>query len=260
VPAVLPGLESVELVDRERRILWQLLSQLYAPCADQAVSIQQCVQEARPCAGCKPAARLLADKIKEGATPDQARDLYGVRFGPNVKQIEPADSPSRGPADAPVTVMVWSDFECPHCGLAVPFLDRIIEKFSGRVRLVHKFYPLRQHSYAEGSARAAIAAQNQGKYWEMERILFAHQKEQTEADLLKYATELKLDIQRFRADMTAERTSKILERDHADAEKAGLSGTPLILINGREFDSAYFHLEPDLEPWIALELELLSRR
>ena len=255
-PRSLPGLEGIELDTRENNLFWGLVSQLYAPCPSEAVSIAQCVEESRPCPACRPAARLLAEKVRAGATGDQARELYGVRFGPNLKQVDPADSPSRGPADAPVTIIVFSDFECPHCRHAMPLLERALEKFSPRVRLVHKFYPLRQHSNAEGAARAAIAAQNQGKYWEMERMLFGHQSELGESDLDRYAKQLGLDMQRFRADLKAPQTTKTLERDHADGERAGLSGTPFILVNGREFDSAYFHVEPDLDAWIRLELSL----
>jgi protein-disulfide isomerase len=214
------------------------------------------VEESRACAACRPATRLLAEKVHAGATVEQAREIYALRFGPSVKVVDAADSPAHGPADAPVTIVVFSDFECPHCRHAMPYLDRAVQKFSPRVRLVHKFYPLRQHTYAEGAARAAIAAQNQGKYWEMERVLFAHQSDQTESDLDRYAQELGLDMGRFHADLKAARTGKILERDHDDAERAGLSGTPFILVNGREFDSSYFHVDPDLDAWIRLELEL----
>ncbi len=258
-PRDLPGLSPPELSLREKRVWWQLLSELYAPCQSEAVSIRQCVEDARPCAACKPAALLLADKVKEGVTPAQARDLYGARFGPNVVQVAAADSPARGPADAPVTIMVWSDFECPHCRLAMPLIDHVVEKYAPKVRLVHKFYPLRQHTHAEGAARAAIAAQNQGRYWEMERTLFAHQDEQGEADLERYARDLGLDVRRWKADKDADRTSKILERDHADAERAGLTGTPFILVNGRPFESG-FHVDPDLDAWVGLELELSASR
>jgi protein-disulfide isomerase len=259
-PRLLPGLGAVDLDARENRVFWNMISQLYAPCPSEAVSIVQCIDEKRACAACMPAARLIAEKIKAGATPDQAREIYGMRFGPNVKQVDAADSPARGPADAPVTIMVWSDFECPHCRHALPVIESLVEKNAPRVRLVHKFYPLRQHTHAEQAARAAIAAQNQGRYWEMERTLFEHQSEQEGSDLDRYAEGLKLDMNRFHADEASERTTKILERDHADAERAGLSGTPFILVNGREFDGTYFHVESDLDPWIKLELELIGKR
>ncbi|MFT3767206.1 MAG: thioredoxin domain-containing protein [Minicystis sp.] len=255
-PKALPGLEGIELDTRDNNTFWALVSQLYAPCPSEAVSIAQCIEESRPCAACRPAARLLAEKVQAGITGDQARELYAVRFGPNLKEVDPADSPSLGPSDAPITIIVFSDFECPHCRHAMPLLDRALQKFSPRVRLVHKFYPLRQHSHAEAAARAAIAAHNQGKYWEMEKVLFGHQADLGDSDLERYAKELGLDMKRFRNDLQDKRTTKILERDHADGERAGLSGTPFILVNGREFDSTYFHVDPDLDAWIRLELEL----
>jgi protein-disulfide isomerase len=259
-PKPLPGLEKLTLEGREKALFWQLLSQLYAPCPSEAVSLRQCIEETRPCAACTPAAQLLGEKVREGATADEAREVYGERFGPNVKHVDVADSPTLGPADAPVTIMVWSDFECPHCRMALPVIERIVEAHQGQVRLVHKFYPLRQHTHAATSARAAVAAQNQGHYWEMERTLFEHQDEQSDADLDRYARELKLDLKRFHADMSAARTEKILARDHDDAERAGLTGTPFILINGREFDTAHFHVNLDLNAWVTLELELLTKK
>jgi 2-hydroxychromene-2-carboxylate isomerase len=254
----LPGLESIVLEGRERETFWQILNELYAPCPSQAVSIRQCIEEARPCAACTPAALLLGEKIREGASAAEAREVYGVRFGPDVKPIDVADSPARGPADAPVTIVVWSDFGCPHCKHAMPVLDKVFEKHAGQVRLVHKFYPLRQHTYSAGAARAAIAAQNQGRYWEMERLLFENQDAQTETDLDGYAKDLKLDLKRFHADMASARTDKILTRDHDDAERAGLAGTPHIVINGRPFEGGHFNVNLDLDAWVTLELELVG--
>jgi protein-disulfide isomerase len=255
----LPGIDTDKLSLRERGLFWDLVSQLYAPCTEQAVSIAQCVQESRPCASCRPAATLLADKVHQGATAEEGRSVYATRFGPNIKKVDVADSPAKGPADAPVTILVWSDFQCPHCRLALPMLDGIFEKFSPKVRLVHKFYPLHSHTTAEPAARAAIAAQNQGRYWEMERLLFAHQDAQQPKDLEDYGKQLQLDIKRFRVDQASDTTGKILARDRADADRSGLNGTPFILINGREFDLSFFHLESDLEAWVALEVELAGK-
>lgn len=258
-PKTLPGVDIDKLSLRERGLFWDLVSQLYAPCTDQAVSIAQCVQESRPCAACRPAATLLADKVHQGATAEESRTVYATRFGPNLKKVDVADSPAKGPPDAPVQILVWSDFQCPHCRIALPILDGILDKFSPKVRLVHKFYPLHGHVTAEPAARAAIAAQNQGHYWEMERLLFGHQDAQQPRDLEGYGKELNLDLKRFRADQTADATGKIIARDRADADRSGLNGTPFILINGREFDLSFFHLETDLEAWIALEVEMATR-
>lgn len=255
-PKPLPGLGDIELSRREAALFDQLITELYAPCPSEAVPLRQCVEESRSCAACVPAARLLAQKVRSGITAEQGRGLYKARFGPELKQVALDDSPAKGPADAKVTIVVFSDFECPFCGRAMPLIEHAFEKFSPRVRLVHKFYPLRQHEWAEGAARAAIAAMAQGKYWEMEKALFEHQRDLRPADLDQYAVELGLDLQRFRADMRSARATQILERDHAEGERAGLNGTPMVIINGREVDFAYFHLETDLEPWIRTELDL----
>jgi protein-disulfide isomerase len=93
----------------------------------------------------------------------------------------------------------------------------------------------------------------------MERLLFAHQDAQQPKDLEDYGKQLQLDIKRFRVDQAADTAGKILARDRADADRSGLNGTPFILINGREFDLSFFHLETDLEAWIALEVELAGK-
>lgn len=252
----LPGVDTSELSDREKALFGKLVAELYAPCPEQAVSIAQCVEEARPCAACPKAARFLADRAHRGTLAEDARSAYATRFGPDVKQIAIGDSPSRGPEDAKVTIVVWSDFECPHCRMVMPILDRVVAANVKQVRLVHKFYPLKSHSRAEPAARAAIAAKNQGHYWEMEDLLFKNQQRLTDADLDQYAGSLKLDMRRFHSDLQAPATSDALARDRAEADRLGLTGTPFIFINGREFNFDYFHVDADLEPWIALELEL----
>lgn len=253
-PEELPGVDTSELVARERSQWWRLVSQLYAPCPDQAVSIAQCVREARACAACPAAARLLATQVRAGASVSECERVYGLRFGPTQHAVDLSGSPSKGPEGAPVTIVVWSDFQCPHCKHAMPILDAVFEKHSPDVRLVHKFYPLRAET--RPPAKAAIAALAQGRYWPMEKALFDNQNAQAETDLDRYAVELKLDRKKFRADMASDQTEKMIERDKAEATKAGLTGTPFILINGREFDMAYFALDSDLEKWVALEIEL----
>lgn len=255
-PEELPGVDTTELVRRERHTWWQLVSQLYAPCTDQAVSLVQCVRESRSCAACLPGARLLADKIRGGATAAQAQNAYGVRFGPDVKTIDLADSPARGPADAPVQIVVWSDFECPACKRSMPFIDAAVEQHAPKVRLIHKVYPLSAHKHGDAAARTAIAAHAQGKYWPMEHLLFDNQQRLEDADLLGYARTVGLDLKRYQADIAGERATTIIARDRAEADRAGLQGTPFIVINGRQFDLGLFSLQGELDTWIATEISL----
>lgn len=255
-PEELPGIDTKDLVPRERSQWWKLVSSLYSPCEDQAVSIAQCVKEARPCTACPAAARLLASRAKTGATVTESENVYAARFGPSVKKADLKGAPSKGPEDAPVTIVVWSDFGCPACKMALPIIDEVFEKRSPFVRVVHKPYPLPQHTHSSEAARASIAAHAQGRYWEMERILFDNQQKHAESDLLGYASSLKLDMKRFKADMASESSYLVIEKSRAEANRAGLTGTPFILINGRQFDSTYFTIVPDLDEWVALEIEL----
>lgn len=258
-PQDLPGVDTSDLVAREKRQWWKLVSQLYSPCPEEAVSIAQCVKEQRPCAACPAAAQMLASRVRAGATVAESEAAYGARFGPNIKKPDLTGSPSRGPEDALVTVVVWSDFQCPACKRAMPVIDEAVEKHAAHVRLVHKMYPLKFHTHAEVAAKAAVAAHNQGRYWQFEKLLFDNQHALTETDLDKYAKAVGLDMTRFHADMASEKTAAVIQRDKSEADKAGLNGTPFILVNGREVISGLFPLESELEPWIALDVDLARR-
>jgi protein-disulfide isomerase len=254
-PAVLPDLDVSFLSARERLAFDDLVRTLIAPCADTALPLEACVRDERACAACRPAARLLAQKIHQGATKADATAIYGKRFGP-AREVNIGDSPVRGAAAAKVTVVVWSDFECPACKRMVPFIEGAVSARSADTRLVHKMYPLSQHPRAEPAARAAIAAQLQGKYWEMEELLFRTTALE-DADLEAHARSLGLDVIRFQVDMASARVTKRLEADRKQAEDLGLTGTPFVMVNGREFDLGFFS-PTELDAWLATDAALAT--
>jgi protein-disulfide isomerase len=237
-----------------------MLQTTYAPCPAEAVTLDVCIKEKRACNACAPAARFLAERVKAGLAKSNIQRAYGLRFGNDVRQVDIADSPVKGPPNAPVTIMVWSDFECPACKRVVPIVERVFAAHDRETRLVHKLYPLPKHTHGEMAARAAFAAKLQGRYWEMERALFENQEKLSVEKINEIAEELGLDMQKFRADAQSPAAKKVIDRDMADADRAGLSGTPFILINGREFDLELFKPEPDLETWVSTELELARSR
>lgn len=260
-PEELPAIDTSELTQRERSLFWRWASQLYSPCPSIAVSVATCVKENRPCAACGPAARFLVERARSGDSNNEAIVAFATRFSPDIKKVDLADSPAKGPASAKVTVVVWSDYECPACGHFVPLVERVFEKHKDEIRLVHKLYPLNSHSHSRPAARAALAAKKQGKYWEMEKVLFSHQKALEDADLEGYAKEIGLDLNKFRKDFADTKAAdEIIDRDRDEADKHGLTGTPFILINGREIDLALFKIERDLEPWILTELEIIKKQ
>lgn len=255
---VLPGVDTSELTEREVRQWSEYVSELLAPCADQPVSIAQCVTEKRNCNTCVPAAEFLVGRVRRGDTRSQAEGAFRTRFSPEaVQSIEVGDSPSKGAASASVTIVEWADFECPFCGLAVPFLDQMAEKYPGQVKMVFKNYPLSSHEHSDKAARAAVAAGKQGKFWEFEHLLFAGQKEGLdETNLLKMARSLNLDIKAFDKDRASEAVADSVANDRKQADALGLKGTPMIYINGRLFELANFDIREDLDPWIRLEIAL----
>jgi protein-disulfide isomerase len=259
----LSGVDSSDLTAREKREWSSLVSELLAPCPDQPVSLAQCVKESRACRECTPAAKLLVRLVQRGKTRSQIERAHRLRFGPDqVKQIALGDSPSKGPPDAPVTIVEWADFECPFCALSEPLFAKLLEKHPRAVRLVFKNYPLSRHEHAERAARAALAAGKQGKFWELHGLMFeATRKEvklspQTIDSLAKQAG---LDPKRFADDLASPEIAEAVARDRKQADALGLEGTPLIYINGRHFDLDYFDLRDDLEAWIVLEAELAGK-
>lgn len=150
-----------------------------------------------------------------------------------VVDIDTAGSPFQGPADAPVTIALFTDFECPYCSKIIPLLEQVRERNPNTVKVVFKNMPLRFHKMAEPSARAAFAAREQGKFWEFHDKLFATKKLSKEA-IDQIATELQLDMGKFKKDMESPAIKAKVQKDMIDAQKAGVTGTPTVFINGRK--------------------------
>jgi protein-disulfide isomerase len=144
-----------------------------------------------------------------------------------------AGSPVRGPADAPVTIVAFSDLQCSYCARANATVERVLSQYSGRVRWVFKHYPLDFHADAPLAHRAALAAQQQGKFWEMHDAIFAKQRTMKRADLLQHAASLGLDVKRFTADLDSDRFAAIIDRDMKEGQKVGVDGTPTFFVNGQ---------------------------
>jgi protein-disulfide isomerase len=253
----LSGVDTGSLTPRERREWSSYVSELLAPCPDQPVSVAQCVKESRKCAKCLPAAKLLLKQVREGRSRSQAEDAFYSRFSPDrVKSIDLADTPSKGPASAPVTIVEFADFECPHCRHAAPMLEKLVEQYPGKVRLLFKCYPLNAHPHGEQAARAVVAAGMQGKFWEMHHAVFEHQEALEPRDLEKYAKDIGLDVAKWKADFESEAVADRVARDRKQGDALGITGTPTMFINAREFDLAKFDMTDDLDDWIKLEIEL----
>jgi protein-disulfide isomerase len=152
---------------------------------------------------------------------------------PPVQKLDVGASPTRGPKDAPVTVVVFSDFECPFCARAVPTLQQLENEYGGRLRVVFKHVPLPNHPNARLAAAASLAAHEQGRFWEFHDVLFANQRALDRASLERHAQQVGLDLGRFRSALDSGRFEAQVAADAAEGARVGAQGTPTFFINGR---------------------------
>jgi protein-disulfide isomerase len=153
--------------------------------------------------------------------------------------VEPERDHVRGPEDAPVTVVEYGDFECPYCGRAEPVIRELLAEH-GDVRYVWRHLPLSDvHPRAQLAAEGAEAAAEQGAFWRMHDKLFEHQDALRPVDLVTYARELGLDVERFRDDLRRHAWTSRVAEDVDSADLSGVSGTPTFFINERRHQGAY---------------------
>jgi protein-disulfide isomerase len=150
-----------------------------------------------------------------------------------VLQISTDDQPSKGSATAPVTLVEFTDFQCPSCAQAQGTLERLTAEYGDRLRLVVRDFPLEQHEFARKAAEAAEAARAQGKYWEYAALLFANQNALGVDKLKKYATRIGLDRAKFDAMLDSGQFAEKVQRDYQDGVLLGVGSTPTFYVNGR---------------------------
>jgi len=173
--------------------------------------------------------RLRIRALLGGAVP--LVDLYN--------DVDPQRDHIRGPLDAPVTVVEYGDFECPYCGQAEPVVRELLRDF-GDVRYVWRHLPLSDvHPNAQLAAESAEAAANQGAFWEMHDLLFEHQDALSADDLMSYADQLGLDVDRFSEQLREHTGAPEIAEDVDSADLSGVSGTPTFFINGQRHYGAY---------------------
>jgi protein-disulfide isomerase len=154
-----------------------------------------------------------------------------VAAGP-AQQIDIAHAPTRGPATAPISLVEFSDFECPFCAMTAPVVHQLLLAYPTQVRFAFKHYPLPMHKESPQAHEAALAAADQGKFWEMHDLLFATQSKLTREDLIAKAQQLNLDVPRFTTDLDTHRFKPQVDQDRQEGNRLGVDGTPFFFING----------------------------
>lgn len=172
--------------------------------------------------------RVAAAAPSRPTSPEPER-RYEVAVGP---------SPVKGDEKAAVTIVEWSDFQCPFCSRVAPTLARIEKEYGDQVKLVFKHLPLPMHTKAPAAHAAAEAAHRQGQFWEMHDRIFAAQSRMDPGHFVAYAQEMGLDVDRFRDDVDSAGVKKQIDADMAQATELGVRGTPSFFINGRFLSGA----------------------
>jgi protein-disulfide isomerase len=167
------------------------------------------------------------------AVSSSARKTLQMLTFEMIYAIDTDTSPFKGLATAPVTIVVFDDYQCGYCAGLEPLLRQVTDAYPQQVKLVIKQFPLSSHSFARKAATAALAAANQGKFWEMHTRLFQNQKELSDAKLEAIAGEIGLNLEQFRRDLQDGAIAAQIDRDLNSGNLANVRGTPTIFVNGK---------------------------
>jgi Na+/H+ antiporter NhaA len=179
--------------------------------------------------------RRLPDSVRARQIAGTAEELLDL-----AEEVDPDRDHIRGDAEAPVTLVEYGDYECPYCGRAEPVVRALLDSFGDEVRYVWRHLPLSDvHPSAQMAAEAAEAAAAQGAFWQLHDKILRHQGGETADDLMRYAEELGLDVDRFWDELRRRRYADRVAEDVASADASGVAGTPTFFINGRRHQGAY---------------------
>ena len=189
--------------------------------------------------------RYLADQAQNDAKESLIAELR--KAGPPIRVVMDAprtpvsiaaDDPSQGKADAPVTVVEFSDFQCPFCLRANATVDQVLKTYGDKIHFVYRHYPLPNHPNARPAAEASACAAEQGQFWPYHDRLFEQQSKLSDSDLKTHAAALGLDTARFNACFDAHKYKARVDADMQAGNEAGVNGTPAFFINGRLLSGA----------------------
>lgn len=193
-------------------------------------------------------AREISDKLRDSSDEEREKLLTALQNklfqkykaqillkkpAPFIQKISTDDDPAKGVSTAPVTVVMFTDFQCPACSATHPVLQKVLAEYGDKIRFVVRDFPLTSiHQNAFRSAQAANAANAQGKFFEYTELLYNNQNALDAASLKKYAAQIGLNQKQFDADLDSEKYAPEVRKDMKDGESYGIGGTPTIFING----------------------------
>ncbi len=257
----LPAVDFTGLTSAQKALALKVLRTNGCPCGC-GMKMAECRAKDPNCSYSKRLAAIVVDTVRKGAK--EAAVLAAVDASPLMHRAAPKllenpvvipidGAPFVGPKDARVTLVEFSDFQCPYCAQAVVKLNAVLKAYPSQVKLVFKQFPLDMHSQAALAAAAALAAHRQGKFWQLHDAMFADRTHLSRKTILDMAGAIGLDTRRFEQDWDSPAVKQAVAREQMEGEKAGVEATPTVFIDGQKYNGA---LDLDaIRPVIEAELK-----
>ncbi len=259
----LPGVDLTGLTNSQREIALQTMRSESCTCGC-TMKIAQCRMSDPGCVSSRRLAHFVVTTASAGKSKEALRkELLKFAAAPENLLDDPIKistdgDPVRGPSTAKVTIVEFSDFQCPYCAKATVEVKEILNKYPNDVRFLFKQFPLDIHSQAAIAAEASLAAQAQGKFWEMHDKLYANFRSISKVRILAWAQELGMDVTRFKTDLDSHKYLARVTAEEKQGEDAGVVGTPTFYIDGKKLNSSFEFAT--IDPVIQAELKKSSSR
>jgi len=242
-----PNIEGVNLnglTSGQKALALKVLRTNGCPCGCE-MKMAECRTQDPNCSNSKALAGIVVDAVRKGA--NEAAVLTAVDASPLMHRAPPKllenpvvipidGAPFVGPKDARVTLVEFSDFQCPYCAQAVVKLNAVLKAYPSQVKLVFKQYPLDMHSQAALAAAAALAAHRQGKFWPLHDAMFADRTHLSRKTILAMAGAVGLDTKRFEQDWDSAAIKQAVAHEQMEGDKAGVEATPTVFIDGQKYN------------------------
>jgi len=241
----LPAVDFGGLTPAQKTTALKLLRETDCSCGC-GMKVAECRMKDPNCSYSRGLASVIVDSVKQGKSradalaaakaskwghaPDHSKTLE------DPVKIPVAGAPSVGPENARITLVEFSDFQCPYCYKAAAELQAIVKSYPTQVKLIFKQFPLDIHSQAAYAAAASLGANKQGKFWILHDAMFAQRGRLSRDVIGKLASDSGLDMNKFTADVASTEILKIVDKDRDDGEKAGVDSTPTLYVNGQHYN------------------------
>lgn len=245
----LPGIDTGKLGDKTQTF-YKLVGSLQSPCG-KAESLRASFTKDTSCKRAPFAVRYVMALLEDEATEEQAREEYQNKYkdAPKVS-LDISKAPHEGATDAPVKLVEFFDYGCPHCAAFKPMMEQVLSDEQGKVGAYFLMFPLEMHHDSKSAAQAALAANAQGKFKPMHDMLFDKTPNHDHDHVTEYAKSIGLDMPKFEADYQA--AAPQVASDMKQGEAAGVDSTPTLFFNDRKYEGP---MHPKyIEMWIEEEL------